>query len=288
MDKGDLIKIATDFVENSDYNYIPKEIALSETIIGMKIFEAPLLAFGTAEDEMFNLLKEASVIGEHFQGPKEWLAEARTVISFFLPFSETIKMGNRRDMSWPADEWLHGRIEGQAFVVKLCEYLNSELSQEGYGSISPSLDQRFWAKTRLDNPAGNPQEQKAFTSNWSERHVAYVCGLGTFGLSKGLITKKGIAGRFGSIVTELYLPPDTRNYKEIYEYCSLCGACVKHCPVKAISLEKGKNHVICSAFVDKTAERHKPRYGCGKCQVGVPCESSIPKNKRRREDKKEL
>ena len=49
MDKRDLIKMATDFVEDSDYNRIPKEIALSETIIGMKIFEAPLLAFGAAE-----------------------------------------------------------------------------------------------------------------------------------------------------------------------------------------------------------------------------------------------
>jgi epoxyqueuosine reductase QueG len=107
-----------------------------------------------------------------------------------------------------------------------------------------------------------------------------VCGLGTFGLSKGLITSKGIAGRFGSIITSLYLPPNKREYEEIYEYCSMCGACVKKCPVNAISIEKGKNHIICSKFLNQTVEKYKPRYGCGKCQVGVPCESMIPKQRK--------
>ena len=112
----------------------------------------------------------------------------------------------------------------------------------------PSLDKRFWAKTRLNNSAQSLDDHNestlSYTSNWSERHVAFVCGLGTFGLSKGLITKKGIAGRFGSIITELTLSPDQREYHCIYEYCSMCGACVKNCPVNAISLDKGKNHAI--------------------------------------------
>jgi epoxyqueuosine reductase QueG len=104
-----------------------------------------------------------------------------------------------------------------------------------------------------------------------------VCGLGTFGLSKGLITRKGIAGRFGSIITELYLSPDKRGYENIYEYCSMCGRCVKNCPVNAITIENGKNHIICSDFLDKTREKYSPRYGCGKCQINVPCEFIIPK-----------
>lgn len=101
--------------------------------------------------------------------------------------------------------------------------------------------------------------------------------LGTFGLSKGLITKRGIAGRFGSIITELYLALDNRAYHEIYEYCSMCGAYVKNCPVKAISIENGKDHNICSKLLDITADKFKPRYGCGKCQINVPCENRIPK-----------
>ncbi len=282
MNKQDVIRIATYFVENSEYNLISKEIALSKTVVGMKIFEAPIFAFGAANDEYFRSLKEPSVIGPHFLTPQEWLPQSKTVISFFLPFTDIVKKGNRRDMSWPSEEWLHGRIEGQAFVIKLCQYLNTELITAGYQSMVPSLDERFWAKTGFNN--ANPYSDNnsvstlTFTSNWSERHSAFVCGLGTFGLSKGLITQRGIAGRFGSIITELFLPPDKREYNNIYEYCSMCGGCGKNCPVNAISIDKGKNHAICSEFLDKTAEKHKPRYGCGKCQIGIPCESSIPQH----------
>ncbi len=48
-----------------------------------------------------------------------------------------------------------------------------------------------------------------------------------------------MAGRFGSIVTDLYLKPENREYENIYEYCSRCGTCVKQCPVNAISMENG-------------------------------------------------
>jgi len=275
MNKQDLISAAAYFVENSEENYITKEVAISENVVGMKIFESPIFAFGCVDDEYFKLLKNPLAIGEHFMLPKEWLLEAKTVISFFLPFSESVKKGNLRDMAWPSKEWLHGRIEGQAFINKLCIHLNSKLIEGGYNSLAPTLDKRFWAKTEFNR--NSPHPEQSFSSNWSERHVAYVCGLGTFGLSKGLITSKGIAGRFGSIITELYLHPDTRKYEDIYEYCSKCGACVKNCPVNAISIENGKNHIICSKFLDKTAVKFRPRYGCGKCQTGVPCESRIPK-----------
>ncbi len=98
MDKQDLIKIAEDFVENSEYNYINKEVAISEKVVGMKIFDAPIFGFASADDEYFKSLKEPSAIGEHFMAPKEWLPEAKTVISFFLPFSQAVKKGNKRDM----------------------------------------------------------------------------------------------------------------------------------------------------------------------------------------------
>jgi epoxyqueuosine reductase QueG len=85
-----------------------------------------------------------------------------------------------------------------------------------------------------------------------------------------------VAGRIGSIVTSLHLNPDVRKYEGIYEYCSQCGACIKQCPVNAISFENGKNHEMCCEFLDTTKQKYKPRYGCGKCQVSVPCESCVP------------
>lgn len=272
MLKSEIIKSISDFIEKSEGNYISNEIAISENLVGMKIFEEPIFSFGSADDNGFKMLKETSAIGEHFILPKEWLAGAKTVISFFLPFSEEVREGNKADMIWPSGEWLHGRIEGQLFLSSVCRYLNLKLIDNGFNSIVPSLDDRFWSSKESIKP------EESFSSNWSERHVAYVCGLGTFGLSKGIITKKGMAGRLGSIVTELYLEPDEKSYKDIYEYCSMCGACAKNCPVNAISIENGKNHIICSEFLDSIFEKNNPRYGCGKCQVAVPCENRIPKH----------
>ena len=196
MNKEILIKIASDFVEKSEDNYITNEIAISKNVVGMKIFETPILGFASSEDKYFTLLKQPSVIGNHFLVPKEWMPRSKSVISFFLPFSEAVKKGNGREKFWPSEEWLHGRIEGQAFIVKLCTYLKSELINVGYDSMVPASDNRFWAQTSLK--VDSVHLEASYTSNWSERHVAFACGLGTFGLSKGIITSKGVAGRFGS------------------------------------------------------------------------------------------
>jgi len=270
MDKKDLIKTAADFIEHAPGNRISKEIAISKNAVGLKLFEAPIFAFGSADDEEFTRLKAPQAVGAHFMTPKEWLPKARTVVSFFLPFTDEVRKSNRKNMTWPSDEWLHARIEGQILLNMLCMHLKSELLNAGYSSVIPSMDERFWSNT------DGPGHREKFTSNWSERHAAFVCGLGTFGLSKGLITQKGMAGRFGSIITELYLEPDPREYGELYEYCSMCGRCARNCPVSAISKEAGKNHQLCSDFLEETKAKHNPRYACGKCQVHVPCEAKIP------------
>ncbi|MDR3200897.1 MAG: 4Fe-4S binding protein, partial [Spirochaetales bacterium] len=105
---------------------------------------------------------------------------------------------------------------------------------------------------------------------------AYACGLGTFSLSRGLITKKGVAGRFGSVITSLAIPATGRPYSGLYDYCTNCGACLRNCPVRAISRENGKDHVPCSRFLNKTRAENAPYYGCGKCQTATPCETGIP------------
>lgn len=274
MDKPYLINAAISYIKNSEDNYISAQIAISDRSARMKIFDDPIFAFGAVDDQYFTLMKDPSAIGEHFLPPQDWLPQAKSVISFFLPFSEAVRKGNRTDRVWPSEEWLHGRIEGQSLINKLCRHLQAQLIQAGYNSVVPSQDKRYWTKTEFNSNSSHPEA--SFTSNWSERHAAFVCGLGTFGLSKGLITEKGISGRFGSIITELYLSPDKRNYTELYEYCSMCGSCAKNCPVNAISIENGKDHLICSKFLDRTRLRYEPRYGCGKCQTGVPCESGIP------------
>jgi ferredoxin len=60
----------------------------------------------------------------------------------------------------------------------------------------------------------------------------------------------------------------------------MCGACAANCPVGAISIESGKNHLLCSKYLNSAEKRYAPRYGCGKCQVAVPCENASPAEKK--------
>jgi epoxyqueuosine reductase QueG len=272
MDRRFLEAALKDFVAADPGNFVGDAAALRPDLRGMPIFDEPLFGYADAGDPWFLKLKEPGVIGAHFMPPKEWLPEARTVISLFLPFTGRVRAANRADADWPADEWLHARIEGQSFQNMVCRYAAARLEEAGFAAVVPMTDPRFSAGSLTKDI----HRQDYYTSNWSERHVAYACGLGTFGLSKGLITRRGVAGRFLSLITAAFFEPDERPYRDIYEYCTRCGACARRCPAGAISPERGKSHPLCSAFLETVLEKHRPRYGCGKCQTGVPCESRIP------------
>jgi len=150
------------------------------------------------------------------------------------------------------------------------------LTDSGIKAMAPMLSP-LWR--RADS------EKYGFSSTWSERHAAYVAGLGTFGLSDGLITSKGKAHRVGSAIANVVIAPRTRPYRGHHAYClffakGTCGACVQKYPAGAIT-EKGHDKKKCSAYLDETRAYVAAHYGfkgqgCGLCQVGVPCESSIP------------
>lgn len=282
MTKEELIRAIEDFVETDGRNYVAAEDAISPELAGLRMYEAPLLGFAAAEDTLFTEeFKREGVISPDYLSPREWLPGAKTVISVFLPFTKEVRDSNREKFDVPYAEgipqragaaWLHARVEGQTFVDALAAHLLQLLTEAGYETVSPSIDKGF----RMLGP---------YLSVWSERHAAYAAGLGTFGLSKGLITEKGMAGRICSVITTAELEPTTRPYSDPFEYCNLCGACMKRCPVNAIDKARGyalgKDQNICGPYVNggklpPHGPRQVVRYGCGKCQVGVPCEHGIP------------
>ena len=273
MNKADFERALKEYVREAPENFVQKETALRPDIAGMRIFDEPIFGYASAEDPYFTEAKKPGVIGGHFMMPAEWLGGAKTVIALFLPFTDPVCSTNRQNLSWPSDEWLHGRIEGQAFQDTLCRFAAGLLEKEGFAALAPMLDPRLCKVSPLTK---DKTEQDFYTSNWSERHAAYAAGLGTFGLSRGLITRKGTAGRYASIITSAAFEPDTRPYTGVYDYCNSCGTCARNCPAAAISKEKGKNHYLCFEFIEATRAKHAPRYGCGKCQVQVPCEAKAP------------
>jgi len=51
---------------------------------------------------------------------------------------------------------------------------------------------------------------------------------------------------------------------------------MKRCPPLAIA-RSGKDNGVCGDYIDtEVLPIFKPRYGCGKCTINVPCESGIP------------
>ena len=255
---------------------IEEEIAICHGV-DFPIFQTPLIGFASSSDPLFQrFFTDNEIMYGHFRPPEWWLKGVKSVISIFFPYSYEVKRSNSHVAKLPSKEWLVGRYEGQKIIDQCSGRIMDYLIQEGYESVAPSICSKLFVSQGRSIEAGGTVSNKDFYSNWSERHVAYVAGLGTFGLSKGLITRKGIAGRFTSILTNAYFVPTNREYQDVYEYCLKCGACLSKCPVKAISLSKGKLHSPCSKYIDYISKRFQPRYGCGKCQVTVPCSDQIP------------
>ena len=120
--------------------------------------------------------------------------------------------------------------------------------------------------------------------------MAYAAGHGTFGLSDGLITERGIAHRCGNVVTSLVLPASPRTAESPYSNCLFyagvnCQACIKRCPAEAIT-EAGHDKKRCQQYlrdIGYSARSLSQGYdnetsvaGCGLCQTKVPCEFQNP------------
>ena len=168
---------AAEFMDGA-VNYVAAEDALRPDLAGMRIYDEPLFGAAAADDPAFAELRRAEVLHPEAMLPHDWLPGARSVISFFLPFTETVRSTNRAERAQPSDEWLHARIEGQMAIAALGEYLKGFLEREGAAAVFPTTDARF----KMLAP---------YASNWSERHAAYICGLGTFG-------RRGLSPRGGS------------------------------------------------------------------------------------------
>jgi epoxyqueuosine reductase len=259
----DLQKEAEAFLAASGINSIEHPETLSTIPLSMsplRLYDQPLFGVAEAQDSLWERLKDPEVIGPHHRSPTEWLPEARSVISYFLPFSKQIRKANRLP-GITATEWLYGRFEGEKLNAALMVSLADRIRTSGGKAVAPSTDSRM---AIVD-----------LRANWSERHAAFVAGLGTFSLSRSMITSLGAAGRFGSLITDIYLEPTPRAYQGASDYCIDCGICIGRCPCQAID-RSGKDNAVCKMYLDQTTTLYAPRYGCGKCQTAVPCEGQIP------------
>ena len=265
------------------------------------MWDEPMIKFADGDDPIFTEYK--TIIASAYLTPREALAKAYnkspedmpdrlSVISWILPTKEETRKSNRAEMRFPSRLWSHTRWYGEKFNDMLREHVVKFLTERGYLAAAPVLQPYF--KVERENV-----DERGCYSNWSERHIAYAAGFGTFSLSDGLITELGIAHRCGSVVTNLVLPPSLRTAESPYSNCLFyqginCQACIKRCPVGAIT-EKGHDKKKCEqhlrdlgslveALVEdkKKYDNDKSVAGCGLCQTKVPCEFQNPTKKLKR------
>lgn len=249
------------------------------------IFDPPLVGIARADDPLFARIK--GLLGEFYWTPQEALAlasphaKARSVICWVLSVAEQARRQNRRQKVRPGRLWAYMRSFGEEFNTRLRHGMVARLRMAGYAAIAPAVAPQNLVE---DRPG------VGLSSSWSERHTAFVAGLGTFGLSGGLITRRGIAHRLGSVVTDADLPVTPRPYGEDHTAWCLrfsdgsCGACIRRCPAGSIgpTLAQRDKQACRQQVQVRVAQFGASRfgfggtYGCGLCQTAVPCEFRNP------------
>jgi len=223
----------------------------------------PIVKFSDANDKMFIKLKE--LISPTHALPNDFLEDAQTVISYFLPFDKIVANSNIEG-KYCSREWAIAYIETNRLILDLNKYIKKELENLNYKSSII--------------PATHNFDEDSLISDWSHRHVAYIAGLGKFGLNNMLITDKGCCGRVGSIVTNLRIEPTPRNDKEycLYKSKGICKKCVQRCVNDALRVNSFDRHKCYEMLLYN--DKHHSDLGltdaCGKCCVSLPCSFTNP------------
>jgi epoxyqueuosine reductase QueG len=224
----------------------------------------PIIGFASAHDPLFCRFKE--IIRPTHATPRELLPGAKSVVAYFVPFFEGLHRENREAVDTCSRSWAVAYIETNQLISDMNECIKSELKWDGH-------------RAALIPPTHN-FDQESLMSDWSHRHVAYVAGIGQFGVHHLLITEKGCTGRLGSLVTDLPLDPSPPLTQE---FCLQkagidCLKCVERCQYNALYADRYDRHACFrQCLVNDRYHRDLDLTDvCGKCSAVVPCSVTNP------------
>lgn len=278
------MEITNEFITQWIESYMAQPEHNSMKLLPGAAFDAPLVGFSRGDDPLYAFYKE-HIDPTFYRLPHEWLEKVLghpfdpknvSVISWVQPQTAENRAKSRTQTDCPTLEWQMVRVHGEECNRALADALVAMLKEKGFEAVAPMTSDQFsWGDS----------EKFVKMSNWSERHTAHISGLGTFGLCDGLISPKGKAARYGSVIVAAKLQPTERPYTKYNEYCLAdkgCTACIRRCPAGAIT-PQGHDKVKCMAYhKDVISPVCHDRYQydgyavCGLCQTGVPCEEGIP------------
>jgi len=284
------------FLENAIKEYVATSPLNCLTAFNSApISDEPIIVFANGDDPIFQDFK--TIIGDHHITPREALEkyvrskgwryglrsdiENVSVISYALPIPYETRLSERNSSYGGSKRYNHTRWLGEIFRIHLRDYVISLLEIMGYNALTPS--RAGFSETKA-TPEG-------LMAGWSERHIAYASGLGTFGLNGLMITSRGCAVYLSSVVCDLELTPTPRVYDSHVANCLFyqdgsCRQCIERCVAGAIS-EQGRSNIRCRENLGKEQPAMLKERGldkeltgmapaCGLCSTKVPCEDRTP------------
>ena len=293
-----LNRFLVDLFASSPLNRLPESFGRGP------VYARPLVGVARGDDPIFHKFKNV-VSPDHLTPPEAWTlsghpADETTpsrlrIASIIFPYSHAIReAGNANAAAVPPEIYCVGRNFADRFIDSVLAETENFLRTRGFGAVAP-VRADFFSLSTCANPF-------RLCSNWSERHVAFAAGLGTFSLHEGFITEVGCNVRIGSVITNAPLEVTPRASDDPYANCLYlakgeCGKCISKCPAGAVTKD-GHDKRLCREYLrtvgdemerrplvtllipaDRTHDGHaRTRYpvGCALCQFGVPCTSANP------------
>ena len=225
------------------------------------LWRKPIVRFADATNPGFSELQQIVTPEHHL--PRDFLPGAKNVLSWFLPFLPEVGKNNLEgalsSSQW-ADAYLVTNKMAARVNEQLVQFIRTELGADAAVPTDAGM-------ISMDNPR----------SRWSQRHVAFLAGQGTFGKNNMLISDAGSVGRYFSVVTTLEVNPDQPITKErcLWKQDGSCGLCMKRCEAGALT-ETGFDRFRCLEQCLKNMGRYPGADVCGKCTVELPCSYKIP------------
>ena len=219
-----------------------------------ELYRDAIVGFADAHDPLYDSLYDA--VGRKLLTPMDLLPSAKTVITFFIPYSIEVARCMQR-----------GDVINQTWsdVYSLTNLLLAEIAD----NLMEELTGRWGIQCAGEPPTMN-YDPVNLTAKWSHKSSAVIAGIATFGLNRLVITKSGTMGRLNSVIIDEKLEPDQRPETEycLYKKNGTCGICMKRCPSGAIKPD-GFDRFRCNGYLDgKNISDFEQ--GCPMCSSG-PC-----------------
>ena len=296
--KANLQAVLDSFSASDELNRLPDEFGREP------FFAQPLIGVARGDDPIFREFKKV-VAPEHLTPAEMWLKNglpagegmpARLrVVSIVFPYTSTIREAGKTNRgAMPPEVYCVARNYADSFIDAALERTVRFFEEHACRAMSGIGSCAFQLLS--------DSESDRIYANWSERHVAFAAGLGTFSLHEALITEVGCNVRIGSVITDAPIAVTPRPSDEPYANClhfakGTCTACIAKCPAGAITKEghdKSKCRLYGREVRDDVCARPlrtvlKAKHlkvggdttttfsvGCALCQFGVPCMDRNP------------